>query len=389
MNINEKLLKIERENAFSKSNRLLKEFKDSHPHANIISLGIGDVSFPVAKPILNAMKKACDDLSDMKTFQGYGAYWGIESLRKAISENDYEGLSIGPEEIYVGDGTKTDSTALLEIFSMESRILTGNPSYPIYKNGAYALGRDIFEADCDDEFKMVIPSEHFDVIYICSPCNPVGNAYTRDELLKWIAYAKREDAVIIFDNVYKDFANDPDIPRSIYELEGSRSCAVELRSYSKNISFSGTRCSYMVIPKEFGEEFHSLWRERTINRFNGASYVAQKGAEASYLPEVRKLTKERIDIYKGNADILKDALKVSGFTFFGGTDSPYIWAQTPDRLECWDAFRFFLEEMNIVVVPGLIFGSKGKYSIRLSALGSRESTLEAAKRIKSYYEKNS
>ena len=385
--LNEKLYRIEDEDAFSKQIRLVNEYKASHPGKEIISLGIGDVSFPVARPIADAMKKACDELTDMDHFQGYGAYWGIDSLRKTIAKKDYDGLDISYEEIYVGDGTKTDSTAILELFASDVKILTGDPTYPIYKNGAYALGRDISFGNCDSEFKMLIPKEHFDIIYICSPCNPVGNAYTRNELKKWIDYANENKAYIIYDNVYKDFIESPDVPQSIYEIEGSRTCAIEMRSFSKNASFSGTRCSYYVMPKEFGEEIHRLWRERTMNRFNGASYIAQKGAEAFYTEEAQQLVKKNISVYKDNASKLRKVLISSGFDVTGGIDSPYLWVMTPERLECWDAFKYFLEELNIVVVPGAIFGSNGRYHIRISSLGTGESTDKACKRIGEHYEK--
>lgn len=385
--INQKLYKIEKENAFSRSSRLVSEYRKSHPEAEIISLGIGDVSFPVVPEVIEAMKKACDEQASMEHFQGYGAYWGIESLRRCIAENDYAGLDIGPEEIYVGDGTKTDSTAILELLDTNSRILTGNPMYPIYQNGAYALGRDVCFAERDDEFKMVIPKEHYDIVYICSPCNPVGNAYTGSELKGWIKYANREGALIVYDNVYIDFAESEGVPKSIYEIPGSRSCCVEMRSYSKNASFSGTRCSYFVLPKEFGPELHELWRERTINRFNGASIIAQKGAEASYLPSARAKIKKQIEVYKANARELREALSECGFDVIGGTDAPYLWVQTPDKKECWEAFEFFLEVLNIVVVPGSIFGSEGKYRLRISSLGTPENTRKAIERIKSYYEK--
>ncbi len=388
MKLNDKLFKIEKEDSFSKSTRLLKEYKASHPDADIVSLGIGDVSFPVPKAVTKAMEDACLDLSSMDSFQGYGAYWGIEALRRTIAKEDYKGLDISFEEVYVGDGTKTDSTAILELFDRDIRILTGNPSYPIYKNGAFALGRDVYEAECSADFKMTVPKEHFDVIYICSPCNPVGNAYTRDELSEWIRYANKEGAVIIYDNVYRDFIESPGVPMSIYELEGSRTCAIEMHSYSKNASFSGVRCSYFILPKEFGQDIHALWRERTINRFNGASYIAQRGAMACYLPEARKEIKERIASYKSNGYILRECLLSCGFTVTGGVDSPYLWVQTPDKMECWDAFDFFLKKLNIVVVPGAVFGSNGRHHIRISSLGSRLDCLRAIGRIKRYYEKD-
>ncbi len=386
--LNRKLFKIEKENSYTRQAALIREYKASHPDADIVSLGIGDVSFPVPAPVAEAMKKACEDLTSMDSFCGYGAYFGIPSLREAIAENDYMGLGISPDEICVGDGTKTDCTAFLELFEGDAKVLTGNPTYPVYRNGSYAMGREVYECAMDGECKMTVPEERYDVVYICSPCNPVGNAYTRDELSAWIEYANKNASLIIFDNVYKDFQQSTNAPKSIYELEGSRSCCIEMRSFSKNASLSGVRCSYYVFPKELGEEMRSLWRERTINRFNGASYVAQKGAEASYLPEAREIIKKNISVYMENAKLLRETLLEAGFMVTGGTDAPYLWVQTPDRKECWEAFGFFLEKLNIVTVPGAIFGSEGKYRLRISALGSRKDCLEACGRIKGYYEKS-
>ncbi len=386
--LNQKLFKIEKEDSYTKHSRLIKEYKEAHPLAKIISLGIGDVSFPVPVPIAEAMKKACGDLTSMDTFRGYGAYFGIESLRKTIARKDYEGLGIGPEEIYVGDGTKTDCTAILELFDEKVKVLVGNPTYPVYRNGAYAMGREVCECSCDEECKMTVPGERYDIIYICSPCNPVGNAYTKEELSRWVEYARDNGSYIVYDNVYKDFAESPGLPKSIYEIEGSKSCCIEMHSFSKNASLSGTRCSYFVLPKEFGDEMISLWRERTINRFNGASYVAQKGAEASYLPEAQEIIKKNIKVYKENGKLLRKTLLEAGFFVTGGIDAPYLWVQTPRKDECWEAFRIFLEEMDIVVVPGSIFGSRGRHHIRISALGSREDCIEACERIRDHYEKS-
>ncbi|MBQ9912578.1 MAG: LL-diaminopimelate aminotransferase [Firmicutes bacterium] len=385
--LNQKLLKIEREDSYNKLNRLVTGFKASHPEVKVISLGIGDVSFPVPGPVVEAMKKACGDLADMKTFQGYGAYWGLDSLRKTIASCDYGDLGISFEEVYVGDGTKTDCTAVLELLDSSAKVLTGDPTYPVYKNGSLAMGREVFFAECDEEFKMIVPKERYDVIYICSPCNPVGNAYTRTELEKWIDYAGKNGSYIVYDNVYRDFAESPDIPRSIYELEGSRECCIEMHSFSKNASLSGVRCSYFILPKEFGQEVHDLWRERTINRFNGASYVAQKAAEASYLPNAREIISRNIKAYKENGVLLRNTLKKAGFDVIGGVDAPYLWVRTPDGMECWEAFGFFLEKLGLVTVPGSIFGSGGRYHLRISALGSSADCREACRRIEEYYEK--
>lgn len=385
--LNKNLLNIEKENTFSKATRIINEYKKNNPDKDIISLGIGDVSKPIIKPIRDAMIKAVEDLGSMDSFKGYGMYYGLEELRKVILENEYAKYDLSIDEIFIGDGSKSDSTNILELFSSDSKILVGNPMYPIYVNGAYALSRNVYFGECDKNYKMLIPKEKYDIIYLCSPSNPVGNTLNRDDLKKWIDYALNNDSVIILDNVYKAFVESDDVASSVYEIEGSKKTCIELRSFSKSISFTGMRCSYMVIPKELDKDVISLWKERTINRFNGSSYVAQKGAIASYLPESKKLIEANIKEYKENTIYLKKELENLGFKTWGGTDSPYLWVKTKDNMTSWEAFDFFLNRLSIIVIPGEIFGSNGKYNFRVSGLGTIEKSKEAIRRIKGYYEK--
>lgn len=384
--LNRSLLNIEKENTFSKSTRLVKEYKLAHPDADVISLGIGDVSMPIIEPVRNAMKKAVDDLGSMDTFKGYGLYFGLEELRQTILDNEYKGLGLSIDEIYIGDGTKSDSTNILELFDKDSKVLIGNPIYPIYENGAYAYQRELHFGEVDEEFKLKIPKEKYDIIYLCSPANPIGNALTREELKEWIDYANKNKSVIIFDNVYKSFVESDNVPLTAYEVEGAKKCIIEMRSFSKDLSFSSSRCSYYVIPNEIDEDINYYWKERTTNRFNGTSYVSQKGAIAAFSDESKKLIKENIKKYKDNIKYLREELNKLGYSTIGGYDSPYLWVKTKNNMTSWEAFDYFLTKLNIVVVPGEVFGSNGKYNFRISGLGSIENSKRAIERIKKYEE---
>ena len=274
--LNKDLLQMETKDVYAKVTEKVNTFKSENPNAEIISLGIGDVSKPIVKPIIDAMHKAVDDLSDMDTFKGYGGYYGYDFLREAILKNEYEEYGFTKAEIYVSDGTKTDSTSILELFDKNSVLLLANPTYPIYRDGAAALSRKVEYTTLDENFVMEVPDEKYDIIYICSPNNPVGNAYTQKDLEKWIDYALKNKAVIIFDNVYQGFVRSKDVPKSIYEIKGAKECVIELRSFSKVASFTGLRCSYYVIPDQIYQDINVVWKRRTMNRFNGASYIAQK-----------------------------------------------------------------------------------------------------------------
>ena len=383
---NQSLYELEHADIFSKVTAKLRAYKAEHPEAEVISLSIGDVSRPIVRPIIEAMHQAVDDLASYESFRGYGGYYGFDFLREAVLEHEYLKYGFSKEEIYISNGTKTDTTSILEMFDHNCRILIGNPMYPIYRDGAKAMGRKVFETGCDEEYKMLIPQERYDIIYLCSPSNPVGNAYNREELSRWIEYAKHNGSVILLDNVYKAFVQSEDVPESIYELEGSKQTCIEFRSFSKQASFTSMRCSYYVIPKELHADINLYWDKRTMNRFNGADYVAQKGALASYLPQAQKEIKENIAYYQENALIIRQSLEEMDFKVQGGIDAPYMWVKTRDGMTGWQMFDFLLNELQIAVVPGEIFGTNGIHHIRLSALGRREDQKKALERLKKYYE---
>ncbi len=379
--LNKDLLQMESENVYAQVTEKVNDFKNKYPKAEIISLGIGDVSKPIVKPIIEAMHKAVDDLACMATFKGYGGYYGYDFLREAILKNEYAEYGFSQDEIYVSDGTKTDSTSILELFDKDSSILLANPTYPIYRDGAAALNRKVHYTTLDENFIMEIPNKRYDIIYICSPNNPVGNAYKKKDLKKWIDYALENKSVIIYDNVYQGFVRSKDVPKSAYELKGAKNCVIEMRSFSKTASFTGLRCSYYVIPNQIYQDINIVWQRRTMNRFNGASYVAQKAAEAVYLSETQKLLKENIDYYLENATILKEGFQKAGYQVFGGVDAPFMWVKSKDYKTSWQMFDYFLEKLNIIVIPGIVFGTKGDNYIRISSLGKREDCLICIERI--------
>jgi len=387
MKLNEELFALDNENIFSKVTEKVNAYKKEHPDKDVVSLGIGDVSKPIAKPIIEAMHNAVNDLSEFKTFKGYGGYYGFDFLKQAILENEYKQYGFTTNEIYISNGTKTDTTSILELFDINSKILIGDPMYPIYQSGCLALNRKFDSIGYDDEYKMIIPKKHYDIIYLCSPSNPIGNALTVTDLKKWVKYALENKAVILFDNVYDVFVQSKDVPNSIYEIEGAKKCAIEFRSFSKRASFTSMRCSFYVIPEQISEGINKYWQRRTLNRFNGATYVAQKGALAYYLPESLKTQKENIVFYHENAQMLIYTLKKCGFEVTGGIDAPYMWVKTKNNQTGWQMFDEFLHQLQLVVIPGEIFGEKGQDHVRISALGSRESVNIAIERINKYYEK--
>ena len=384
--LNKDIEKIIENSSFLKASKEVAAFRNANKDKEILSLGIGDVSTPIIKPIIEAMHKAVDDLADMNTFKGYGAYYGIDSLREIILENEYKEYDFTKEEIFISDGVKSDAGNILELFDDNIKILISNPEYPIYFNSATLLHKNIEIINLNNEFKTPIPNKHVDVIYLCSPNNPTGVAYNYDDLKAWIDYCLKENAYLIFDNVYHCFIRDNNIPNSIYEIEGSKKCAIELRSFSKKASFTGLRVSYYVIPKEIDNH---LWQERTINRFNGASYIAQKGAEAYYLKESQDIIKENIKRYHENIDYLKDSFLKMNYEVIGGDNAPFIWVKIKNKMKSWDFFRYILKEINVVIVPGIIFGNNGDDYFRISGLGTIENSKKAIKRFESLNEKNS
>ena len=385
---NENLYKLEQGNGFSNLNVKVQEFKENNPDVEVLSLGIGDVSMPIIGPIIDSMHIAVDELGDISTFKGYGNYYGIESLRKTILENDYKDLEFSLDEIYISNGTKSDMANILELFDKDINIYTTDPGYTVYRDGALLLGRNIDSIPISEEndFKPVIPNNRYDVIYLCSPNNPIGNTLNKEDLSKWVEYALINNSIILYDNVYSPFIRSEDVPLSIYEIEGARKCSIEFKSFSKTASFTGVRCSYYLIPNDIDENINKLWKKRTLNRTNGVDYIAQKGAEESYSNESKRLLKQNINIYLDNASILRECFESLNHKVWGGIDSPYLWIKINNEMNSWEFFEHFLNDLNIIIVPGSIFGENGEGYFRISSLGKKDDIISAVERIKKYYE---
>ena len=367
----------------------------------LISLGIGDVTQPLAPAIIKALHGAVDEMADAKTFRGYGPDLGYEFLRNAIAENDYKsrGCDIAADEIFVSDGAKSDSANIQEILSLDNKIAVCDPVYPVYVDSNVMAGRtgtydaaaqtwsDVIYMPCNAENNFVpeLPKETPDVIYLCYPNNPTGTTLTKEQLQVWVDYANKVGALIIYDAAYEAYISEDDVPHTIYECEGARSCAIELRSFSKNAGFTGVRLGFTVIPKDIkcGDVMlHSLWARRQGTKYNGAPYIVQRAGEAVYSAEGKAELKEQVAYYMKNARTIKEGLAAAGYTVFGGVNAPYIWLKTPDNMSSWDFFDYLLENVNIVGTPGSGFGPSGEGYFRLTAFGSYENTVEALERIK-------
>lgn len=386
--INKNLLSLDKNKKFSDVSKKVNEFKLNNPKIKLISLGIGDVSLPIVRPVIDAMHNAVEDLSDIKTFRGYGAHSGYDFLKDKILANDYKDFNFSYDELYISCGTKTDVTNILELFDTKCKVAIPSIIYPIYKYGATCFNRNVsvLNVDRNNNFYPNIPNKKYDIIYLCAPNNPIGNAYSSEELKKWIEYAIKNDSVILYDNVYCSFISSMDKPKSIYEIENSKKVAIEFRSFSKTASFTGVRCSYYVIPNELHKDVNKLWKNRTVNRFNGTDYIAQRGAEATYLPESKSLISENIKYYLENAKLLTEAFSNLGFEFMGGIDSPYLWVKIKGKNKSWSYFEEILDKVHVVIIPGIVFGKDGDSYFRVSALGNREDIKEATKRLEKYYE---
>lgn len=380
--LNKKLNDLKKGYSFSDSTKQVNDYKQAHPDKEVLTLGIGDVSKPICAPVIEAMHKAVDDLASMEHFQGYGIYYGLKELREAVCENEYKQFGFNYDEIFISDGAKTDIGGMLEVFDKDSSVLIPSPLYPIYENTFKCLDRNYTVVELNDKCKFEIPNTRYDVIYMCSPSNPTGEALTYTEAKAWVDYANKNHSYLVIDNVYQRFIQSEDVPHSIYEIEGAKTCAIELRSFSKAASFTGLRCSYYVIPKELG--IKEQWHERLVNRFNGASYVAQKAAIATYLPEAQKYIEENMEYYKNNANYLRSELTKLGFEIDGGNDSPYIWIKTRDNMTGVEYLDFLLDKFQIVMLPGEVFGDNKH--VRASALGSFENIQKVIERLKTYYE---
>lgn len=399
--INENYLKLPGSYLFSTIGKKVAAFTEANPDKNIIRLGIGDVTQPLAPNIIVALHDAVDEMADAKTFHGYAPDLGYEFLRNAIAKNDYadRGCSIAADEIFVSDGAKCDSGNIQEIFSVDNKIAVCDPVYPVYvdtnvmagRTGTYDAGSetwsDVIYMPCtaDNNFAPELPKERPDIIYLCFPNNPTGSTITKDQLQVWVDYANKEGAVIIYDAAYEAYISEENVPHSIYECEGARTCAIELRSFSKNAGFTGTRLGFTVIPKELkaGDvSLHSLWARRHGTKYNGAPYIIQKAGEAVYSPQGKEQLKQQVAYYMNNAKVIFDGLKDAGYTVSGGVNAPYIWLQTPKGMTSWEFFDYLLEKANVVGTPGSGFGPSGEGYFRLTAFGSYENTVAAIDRIK-------
>ena len=399
--INENYQKLPGSYLFSTIGKKVNAYQQAHPDKEIIRLGIGDVTLPLAPVIIDAMHRAVDEMAHAETFRGYAPDLGYEFLRKAIAQNDYQarGCDIGPDEIFVSDGAKSDSANIQEIFAADSQIAVCDPVYPVYVDSNVMAGRtgtydpktetwsDVIYMPCTAEngFVPEFPKQTPDLIYLCLPNNPTGTTLTKSQLQEWVDYANRVGAVILYDAAYEAYISEDDVAHSIYECEGAKTCAIELRSFSKNAGFTGVRLGFTVVPKDLkcGDvSLHGMWARRHGTKFNGAPYIIQRAGEAVYTEEGKAQLKEQVGYYMNNAAAIKQGLKEAGYTVFGGVNAPYIWLKTPSGMSSWEFFDYLLENANVVGTPGSGFGPSGEGYFRLTAFGNHENTVKALERMK-------
>jgi LL-diaminopimelate aminotransferase len=399
--INDNYQKLPGSYLFSTIGKKVAAFQAANPEKNIIRLGIGDVTQPIAPAIIEAMHKAVDEMGNADTFHGYAPDLGYEFLRSAIAENDYKakGCDISIDEIFISDGAKSDSANIQEIFSVNNRIAVCDPVYPVYVDSNVMAGRtgtydpkseiwsNVIYMPCTAENNFVpeFPKETPDMIYLCLPNNPTGTTLTKAQLQQWVDYANRVGAVIIYDAAYEAYISESDVPHTIYECEGAKTCAIELRSFSKNAGFTGVRLGFTVVPKELkcGEvSLNAMWARRHGTKFNGAPYIVQRAGEAVYSEAGKAQLKEQVAYYMNNARTIKTGLKEAGYEVFGGVNAPYIWLKTPDQMTSWEFFDYLLENANVVGTPGSGFGPSGEGYFRLTAFGNYENSVKALERIK-------
>ena len=404
--INENFLKLSNNYLFSEIAKRVKAFKENYPDRNVISLGIGDVTQPLPKASVDAMVKAVEEMGNIATFRGYGPEHGYDFLINAIIKNDYlpRGVELSPSEVFINDGAKSDCGNIGDILSVKNSVGVTDPVYPVYVDSNVMCGRageptsdgwsNIIYMPCNAEnhFKPQIPNRHIDIIYLCYPNNPMGVVLNKEELKEWVDYALNNDSIILYDAAYEAYIQDENIPHSIYEVEGAKGCAIEFRSFSKTAGFTGVRCGYTVVPEELmgtasdGKrvQLNKLWNRRQCTKFNGTSYITQRGAEAIYTEQGQKQVKNTISYYMSNAKQMKSVFENLGIDVYGGENAPYLWLKTPKNLSSWDFFDKMLYEANVVVTPGVGFGPSGEGFVRLTAFGDQENCLEAMKRIKQW-----
>ncbi len=399
--INENYLKLPGSYLFSTVGRKEREYRAANPDRKVIRLSIGDVTQPLAPAIIDALHGAVDEMGKAETFRGYAPDLGYEFLRSAIASGDYKsrGVDIDIDEIFVSDGAKCDSGNIQEILGLDNKIAVGDPVYPVYVDSNAMAGRtgtydeasgmwsNVIYMPCLEEngFAPELPTETPDIIYLCFPNNPTGATITKDELQKWVDYANEKKALIIYDAAYEAYISEEDVPHSVYECDGAKTCAIELRSFSKNAGFTGVRLGFTVIPKELkcgGVSLNSLWARRHGTKYNGAPYIVQRAGEAVYSEAGREQLKKQVAYYMNNAAVIRDGLADAGFEVSGGVNAPYIWLKTVDGMSSWEFFDYVLENANVVGTPGSGFGPSGEGYFRLTAFGSYENTVEAIERMK-------
>lgn len=400
--INENFQKLPGSYLFSTIAKKVNAYTQAHPDKKIIRLGIGDVTQPLAPAIIEALHKAVDEMGHAETFHGYAPDLGYDFLRTAIVKNDYQarGCDIEADEIFVSDGAKSDSADIQELFAQDVKIAVCDPVYPVYVDSNVMAGRtgtynpdtqkwsNVIYMPCtsENDFVPEFPQETPDIIYLCLPNNPTGTTITKDQLQAWVDYANKEGALIIYDGAYEAYISEDNVAHSIYECQGAKTCAIELKSFSKNAGFTGVRLGYTVVPKDLkcgGVSLHDMWARRHGTKFNGAPYIVQRAGEAVYSEAGKAQLKEQVAYYMKNAAVIKNGLQEAGYTVFGGVNAPYIWLKTPQNMNSWEFFDYLLENANVVGTPGSGFGPSGEGYFRLTAFGTYENTVAALERIKS------
>ncbi|HMK54651.1 MAG TPA: LL-diaminopimelate aminotransferase [Methanobacteriaceae archaeon] len=402
--INENFLLLQSNYIFSEIDQRVDKYQEENSEADIIRLGIGDVTLPLPKSVVDGFKDGVEDMGNKETFQGYGPYQGFEFLVQSIIKHDYEsrGVEILPKEVFVSDGAKCDTGNIQEIFGLDNTVAVTDPVYPVYVDSNVMAGRTgpmrddgkygqlvYIPCTAENNFIPALPTEKVDLIYLCLPNNPTGTTLTKEELTQWVEYARENKSIILFDAAYEAYITEKDIPRSIYEIEGAKECAIEFKSFSKNAGFTGTRCAYCIIPEElygYDQEgnkhsLNSLWYRRQSTKFNGVSYPIQKAAAAVYTAQGQKEIQANINYYMENARIIRESLEEIGLEIYGGVNSPYIWIKTPKDMTSWEFFDLLLNEANVVGTPGVGFGPSGEGYFRITAFNTLESTKEAMERI--------
>lgn len=402
--INDNFTKLPESYLFSRISKLVGEYKEANPDKDVISLGIGDVTLPIVPAVLTAMQNAVAEQGAVKTFHGYGPEQGYDFLRNKIADHDYHdrGIDIGASDIFISDGAKSDLGNIGDIFSQDCRVAVTDPVYPVYVDTNVMTGRagefidgkwehiELLPCTEENNFVPSLPKTRPDLIYLCYPNNPTGTTLTKEQLQEWVDYARENGCIILYDSAYEAYITQDNVPHSIYEIKGAKEVAIEFRSFSKTAGFTGLRCGYTVVPKELvgvdskGEKISlcKLWNRRQTTKFNGASYVIQRGAEAIYTEEGRKEIRKSIDYYMHNAKVLRDCLKQKGLETFGGVNAPYVWVKTPNGMDSWSFFNLLLEKCNLVCTPGVGFGNAGEGYVRLTAFNTKENTEKAVERLR-------